>query len=314
MKKSLHCFLTGATGFIGSHLVRGLLERGHRVTALIRLNANLDRIADCISSIDVIEGSLDDLERLKPVFLRQRFDAVCHLAWAGVTVEHRNDFEQLTWNVMRSLELWSLLRSSGCATWLSVGSQAEYGLHSGVISEDFAPTPATAYGTAKLALCLLIERLCAMAHLRFAWLRLFSAYGPADDDRHMVPSLVHALLRCERYPLTAGEQIWDFLYIEDVVAALAIALESPAVHGVFNLASGAPGRLRDFMEAVRDQVDPTLPLGIGDLPYRADQIMHLAGDASRFRAASGWSPHFDWKEGIRRTVDWYREREPAAHV
>ena len=310
----LHCFLTGATGFIGSHLTRALLARNHRVTALIRPGANLDRIADCVTRIDVIEGSLDDYEHLRSVLVGRRFDAVCHLAWAGVTAEHRNDFEQLTWNVTRSLELWSLLQSAGCATWLSIGSQAEYGLYSGIIHENFPPAPVTAYGTAKLALCLLTGRLCAMAGMRFVWLRLFSAYGPADDDRHMVPSLVRALLRRERYPLTVGEQVWDFLYIEDVVAAFVKSLESPAAEGVFNLASGAPVRLRDFMEAIRDQIDHSLPLDIGDLPYRPDQVMHLEGDVSRLRLAIGWSPRIDWIEGVRRTVDWYRKKEIAAHV
>jgi len=304
----LNCFLTGATGFIGSHLARALLKAGHSVTALIRPNANLDRICDCVSRMDVIEGTLDHVECLKPILLGRRFDAACHLAWAGVTADHRNDFEQLTWNVTRSLELWSVLQSLGCPAWLSIGSQAEYGPHSGVIREDLAPAPATSYGTAKLALCLMTSRLCALAGMRFVWLRLFSTYGPDDDDDHMVPSLVRALIRRERYPLTAGGQLWDFLYIDDVVEALLQSLQSPAVAGIFNLASGAPVRLRDFMEAVRDQIDPSLPLGLGDLPYRADQVMHLEGDASRFRSATGWSPKFDWREGIRRTVNWYREK------
>ena len=309
MSTRLRCFVTGATGFIGSHLVRALLGDGHQVTALIRPQADLYRISDCISSVDVIEGGLDDLEHLKSEFHRSRFDAACHLAWAGVTAEHRNDPKQLSWNVRRSLELWTLLQATGCATWLSVGSQAEYGLHSGIIREDLSPAPVTAYGTAKLALSLLMNRLCAMANMRFVWLRLFSTYGPADDDHHMVPSLIHALLRRERYALTAGEQIWDFLYISDVVTALVMALESPKVEGIFNLASGSPGPLRDFMGTIRNYIDPSLPLGIGDLPYRPDQIMHLEGDASRFRATCEWVPRIEWSEGIRQTVEWYRNRE-----
>lgn len=308
MASTLRCFVTGATGFIGSHLVRALLVNGHQVTALIRRQANTYRIADCISDLDVIEGSLDDLDGLQFALHNRQFDAAYHLAWAGVTAEHRNAPTQLTWNVTRSLDLWSMMQASGCRAWISVGSQAEYGLHSGVIHEDCPPAPITAYGTAKVALSLLTNRLCAMAGMRFVWLRLFSTFGPADDEQHMVPSLVRALLQGKRYPLTPGEQIWDFLYIADVVMALVASLEKSEVNGIFNLASGSTVRLRDFIETVRDQIDPSLPLGLGELRYRPDQVMHLEGDVSRFRAASGWVPHVGWKEGIRQTVEWYRDR------
>lgn len=306
MPATLRCFVTGATGFIGSHLVRALLRNRHRVTALIRPAANTCRITDCIGEIEVIEGDLDEITSLASKMPRLGFDAVFHLAWAGVTAEHRNDPKQITWNINRSLELWSLFQAYGCGAWISIGSQAEYGPHSGAIREDAPTVPVTAYGTAKLALSMLTGRLCSMVGMRLVWLRLFSTYGPGDDNDHMVPSLILALLRGERYGLTLGEQMWDFLFIDDVISALVAAAELQHVHGVFNLASGTPGRLRDFFTIVRDSIDKQLTLGIGDLPYRPDQIMHLEGDATRFRETSGWAPSIGWTEGVKATVDWYK--------
>lgn len=309
---ALRCFVTGATGFIGSHLVRRLLRKGHRVAALIRPGANTSRLTDCLGEIEVVKGSLDQIASFASQIHSKSFDAVFHLAWAGVTAGHRNDPKQITWNINRSLELWSLLQASGSGTWISVGSQAEYGLQSGVVREDTPATPVTAYGTAKLALSLLTGHLCSMVGMRLVWLRLFSTYGPDDDDDHMVPSLIRALLRGERYALTSGEQIWDFLYIDDVISAMMAAAELEHVRGVFNLASGNPGRLCDFFTLVRDSIDKGLSLGIGDLAYRPDQIMHLEGDATRFREASGWAPSIEWPEGVRATVDWYKMK--ANHV
>jgi len=150
--------------------------------------------------------------------------------------------------------------------------------------------------------------------MRFVWMRLFSTYGPGDDDRHMVPSVINSLLQGKRYPLTAGEQLWDFLYIGDVVAAMISALETPSANGVFNVASGKPGRLCDFMKMVRDRIDPSLPLAIGELPYRPDQVMHLEGDISRLRAATNWSPQIDWDEGIRRTIEWHKHKESGVYA
>jgi UDP-glucose 4-epimerase len=308
----MHCFVTGCSGFVGSHLARELLRRGHTVTALVRPGANLERISDCVADMHIIEGTLHDLGSLESAVSDRRFDAACHLAWFGVTAGYRNDFGQITDNVMQSLALWRILESVGCRIWLSVGSQAEYGLYSGVLREDLPPRPATAYGAAKLALCILTQRLCAMAGVRFLWMRLFSTYGPGDDEQHMVPALIRSLLRGEMYPLTSGEQVWDFLYISDVIDALVAGLETETADGIFNLASGKPGLLRDFMQAVRDEVDPSLPLGIGKIPYRPDQVMHLEGDVSRLREATQWSPRVDWAEGIRRTVQSHRQKEEVA--
>jgi nucleoside-diphosphate-sugar epimerase len=198
-----------------------------------------------------------------------------------------------------------VLRRTGCAAFISVGSQAEYGKHSGVLHEDLPAHPITAYGVAKLALHMLARQLCSMTGMRFVWLRLLSAYGPADDERHMVPMLIRSLLRGETPLLTEGEQIWDYLYISDVAEAMLAVLESDA-QGLFNLASGCPCRLRDFVSNVRDNIDPALPLGFGKLPYRPDQVMHLEGDITRLKLSTGWAPRIGISEGIRRTVAWYK--------
>jgi nucleoside-diphosphate-sugar epimerase len=123
----------------------------------------------------------------------------------------------------------------------------------------------------------------------------------------MVSSLVKALLHGENFPLTACEQIWDFLYIEDVIEALVLALENDAVHGIYNLASGSPICLRNFVEIIRDTINPNLSLSIGQLEYRPDQVMHLEGNSSKLQAASGWTPHVKIREGIERTVAWHRK-------
>jgi len=135
----------------------------------------------------------------------------------------------------------------------------------------------------------------------------FSAYGPADDERHMLPGLIRTLLRREKPALTAGEQVWDYLYVADAVNALCASLECEAA-GFFNLASGASCLLREFISSVRDYMDPELPLGFGEVQYAPGQVMHMEADISRLRAATGWSPEISLPEGIRRTVDWHKKQ------
>jgi nucleoside-diphosphate-sugar epimerase len=290
---------------LGSHLVRELLARQHSVVILLRPGTQLDRLQDCLSRVSIVHGALEDTSELLRALQLEPVDAAFHLAWSGVTAEYQNSTSQVTYNVTRTLELWQVLHKTGCRVFIGVGSQAEYGPHSGVLSEEMPTNPVTAYGSAKLALFILLRQLCLTAGMRFIWMRLFSAYGPADDERHMVPSLIQTLLRREKPSLTAGEQIWDYLYVTDAVVAMCISMESEAA-GVFNLGSGTPCVLREFIAEVRNCIDPVLPVGLGEVPYPPGQVMHLEADVSRIREATGWIPTTSWQEGIRKTVDWHR--------
>jgi UDP-glucose 4-epimerase len=154
---------------------------------------------------------------------------------------------------------------------------------------------------------MLTQRLCDLYDMRFVWLRLFSAYGPGDDPGWMIPYVILTLLRGERPALTAGEQRWDYLFVEDAAEAICRVSIRPDAQGVFNLGSGEAHTVRSIVELVRDLIDPDLPLGFGEVPYRPDQIMHLQAEILRLGEATGWSPQVGLDEGLRRTVDWYRE-------
>ncbi len=221
--------------------------------------------------------------------------------------EYRNDAELSIANVVGSLYLWKVLYETGCLQLIAAGSQAEYGPHPAALTEDLPTNPQTTYGASKLALGVLLRQLCASAGMRLAWVRVLSLYGPGDDDKHLVPRLIATLLRGERPPLTPGEQVWDYLHVDDAADAFRAVAETNAV-GVFNLGSGNPVRLRDFIVAVRDAIDSNLPLGFGQVPYRPDQVMYLVADIGRISAVTGWRPRIGLQQGIQETIDWSQER------
>jgi nucleoside-diphosphate-sugar epimerase len=108
-------------------------------------------------------------------------------------------------------------------------------------------------------------------------------------------------------PLTLGEQRWDYLYVEDAVNALISGAMCPTAHGVFNLASGEVHALRDVIASVHHLIDPTIALRFGELPYRADQVMHLEANVGRLKGETGWRPEVNLTEGLMRTVAWHKE-------
>jgi nucleoside-diphosphate-sugar epimerase len=302
----MRCFVTGASGHIGSYLVRRLLADGHAVAALMRPASSRAVLGDALAEVQVIEGDLLSSTYHAPLASFAP-DVVYHLAWWGITAEDRNAPQQVTANVRGTLDLLEAAHNAGAELFVSTGSQAEYGRVSGSIAEDHPLRPETAYGIAKAALSqYLVPGYCDRVGMRSIWLRIFSVYGPGDAATHMMPTLIESLLDHQRPALTKGEQKWDYLHIEDTAAAIAEAGATPQLSGVFNVASGRVVPLRDVIEQVRDLIDPALPLGIGDLPYRHDQVMHLQGDITRLRLATGWEPTVDLEDGLRNTVNWHK--------
>ncbi|MBT9143995.1 MAG: GDP-6-deoxy-D-mannose reductase [Syntrophomonadaceae bacterium] len=303
----MRSFVTGGTGLIGSCLVRLLLEHDVEVALLIRPSSDPWRIKDVLDHVHVITGDLVAIDSAAAAIRDFAADTVFHLGWHGVTSHHRNDPAQVTQNVYGSLKLLELAHEVGCKHWIGLGSQAEYGPYNSVLIEDLPTRPQTAYGVAKLCVGLLSEKLCEAYGIGFAWLRLTAAYGPMDDRNHMIPQVILTLLQGDKPSLTLGEQRWDYLYVEDAVEVIWRAATTSSAQGIFNLGSGEVHTIKSIVERVRDLIDPNLPLGFGEVPYRPDQIMHLQADISRLQSVTGWSPQVSLEEGLERTVAWFRE-------
>jgi UDP-glucose 4-epimerase len=298
-------FVTGAGGFIGSFVVRQLLHENKQVAILRRPDSNFRRIADIHSQLVDITSTDASLHSISKAFNNFSPEVVFHLGWAGVTNTERNNFEQITKNVSFTAELAKISADTGVKCWIGAGSQAEYGPKPIAIKETFPTEPTTLYGAAKLASLILAQTTSQLAGMRFAWLRIFSTYGPTDNSCWMIPSLIQKLLNGERPTLTNGEQLWDYLNVEDAARAFTAVANSNA-SGIFNLGSGSAQSLKSIIECIRDMIDPSLPLGFGEVPYRPDQVMCLRADISKLTKATDWEPKIQLADGIKQLINWYR--------
>ena len=179
------------------------------------------------------------------------------------------------------------------------------------LREDGPTRPRTLYAASKLALKLLAEQLAAAAGLDLTWARLFYLYGPDEDERRLVPALIRALLRGEPFPATKGEQVRDYLHVEDAAAALW-ALVERRVAGTVNVASGVPVTMRQVMETVGELVGRTDLIRFGALPYREWEPPFICGDNRRLRHEAGWAPRYPTlRAGLAPTVEWWKGQSPA---
>jgi nucleoside-diphosphate-sugar epimerase len=303
----VRALVTGASGHLGAALVHTLLARGDRVGAMVRPASDPWRLEGVMDRVVLVRGGLDNPRAAAAAIREFAPEAVFHLAWWGVGRADRDAAQQVTRNVTGTLALFEVAREAGCRCFVGTGSQAEYGPAERVLTEDTPAAPVTAYGTAKLATGMLLHALGAATGVRTVWLRLLAAYGPADDEARLIPSTARALLARERPALSAGEQPWDYLYVDDAAEALRAAALSEAA-GSYVLASGTWPTVREWVERVRDEVDPALPLGFGEVA--AGPVPGLRGDPARFCRATGWSPRVGMDEGVRRTVSWLRSHRP----
>lgn len=308
----MRVLLTGASGFVGSYVLRRLLaEADAEVAALVRRPAQAWRIREDLKKARVFEAGLEDSAAVEAALASFRPTHLVHLAWSGVLGRNRNDSAQYV-NVHQSMRLLEAALDAGTRHFVGLGSQAEYGPCQARIDESVPTAPTTFYGAAKLSTRLMAERMCELRGARFAWLRLFSSYGPQDSPEWMIPYLTLKLLHGERPAVTAAEQLWDYIFVDDAASAIVAVARRDDASGVFNLGSGSAPRLRDIIEKVRDAIDPSLPIGFGEVAYRPDQVMHLEADTGRLARSTGWGPQVCLDEGIRRTVDWYRKHD-AGH-
>lgn len=290
-------FVTGASGFIGAAVVRRLLTQGWDVAVLQRgssfgqrLHGLEPRLRAIISQGDTVAGFAAELREWQPA-------AVFHLGWAGVGNVHRNDAALQLGNVQFACELASVCADCGVQHFIGAGSQAEYGPKRSLITESECPAPTTLYGAAKLSTCVLTQRICELAGVGHAWLRIFSTYGPGDNPDWLLPGLIRQLLAGQRPSLTACEQTWDYLHVDDAAAAFE-AVAARSANGIFNLASGVELPLRQVIEMVRDLVNPQGELGFGEVAYRPDQVMRMQVCVQRLRQLAGWRGVRSLGEGL----------------
>jgi nucleoside-diphosphate-sugar epimerase len=309
----MRLFVTGSTGFIGSHFVRAALAAGHQVTGLrfpgtepvvplplapTTLDSGLSAPA---SSLVWLDGTLDSVS---PDSLAGH-DALVHLAAAGVNPK------QATWdlcfevNLRQSLQLWRGAVAAGINRFVICGSCFEYGLSAeryDFIPPDAPLEPTGAYHASKAAATMAAYALCVENKLEMAILRPFIVFGEGENPERLWPSLRKAALAGEDFPMTPGEQIRDFSPVEDVARAFLLALELPSSafrsspclcsdstldtrHStplVANVGTGAPQTIREFAEDWWKKWNAVGKLLPGAFPYRENEVIRYVPEVAEW--------------------------------
>ncbi len=298
--------ITGAEGFIGSHLTRRLAAEGAEVAALVLPGADLSRLTGLEDKVRVHPVDITDEAGVKELVEEARPEVVFHLAaFTDVGRSWEKLDQALSVNLGGTVNLIKALSEGKCRMMVATCTAETYGKNTPPFREEMALDPLSPYSFSKAA----ATRLCRMAPASLGVptviLRLFLAYGPGQGEERFLPQLIRAGTDGRPFKMTEGKQTREYTYIDDVVEGFLLAAEKGKGEGeVYNLGSGeeiAVGRLVPLVGEILGReiaLDPNL------LPYRPNEIMRLIGDHSRIRKELGWKAKVGLREGLERTVEW----------
>lgn len=281
---SLHVLVTGASGFVGRHLVGALLARGHRVRAVAR-REDAARAMPWFDQVEFVSADIHD-PQLNVNALCEGIDALVHLAWPGLpNYQGLFHFEH---NLMADYRFIQRAVQAGVTQVQVAGTCLEYGLQDGALGESRVCQPGNPYGLAKHSLRLFLESLARQQPFTLQWVRLFYLFGEGQNPNSLLAALDRAIDAGQpRFDMSGGEQLRDFLPIETAASHLAGLLERTDFNGVVNCCSGQPIAVRTLVEAHIAKRGAQIALNLGYYPYPAHEPMAFWGDARRLRALLG---------------------------
>lgn len=301
--------ITGCTGAVGLGLIDALIKQDVKVIAVVRKTSKrAERIKESDKIIKV-ECDLRELEKL-PELVQEtgiRPDVFYHFGWDGTFGDCRNDMYIQNENVRYALNAVDAAEKMGCTTFIGAGSQAEYGRFEGKLNGNVPAFPENGYGIAKLCAGQMTRIRCEQKGIKHIWTRILSVYGPYDGSGTMVMSTIDKLLKGERPSCTKGEQMWDYLYSKDAGKAFYLLGEKGVNGKIYCIGSGKARPLHDYINDIKDAVNPDAQIGFGDVPYGPRQVMYLCADTEDLVKDTGFVPDYDFKSGIRETVEWCKK-------
>lgn len=311
--------VTGGAGFIGSHLVRRLADLGHRVRVIDNFTTgHRHNVEGVDGDVEVIDGDLRDRDAVAKA--TAGVDFVLHQAALSSVPRSLEDPAATTdVNVVGAAVLLEESRRAGVKVLVAASSSAVYGdLDIDVKTETLPCEPISPYGASKLAAEEYYAAYSRALGLPTVALRYFNVFGPRQDPESAYAAVLPRFMKAyaEGKPPTIygdGEQSRDFTYIDNVVNANLLACESPKAWGkAINVACGGSIRVNELAAAVREAMGATIePEHVGE---RAGDIRHSKADISRARELMGYEPGIDFREGIRRTVEWFQTQDAGCQT
>ncbi len=289
--------VVGASGFIGKHLVRRLLEDQNYVIAVLR-NKDKFPLDESVCGLKIIECEMEHYDTLNDL-IAEEVDVFIYLSWEGNSGPERADYHIQLRNLQGILSAIESAAQIGCQRFIATGTISEKLLELGsleITSQNmmYAATKASAQKMASV--------LCKKYGIDFTWLRLGNVYGAGNTTGNLMSYTISALQNGERPTYSSALVLQDFVYVEDCINGILTASKQNLKNNIYYIGTGKPRPLKEFILEVRDFINPSLEVGIGE---RMDDGTHYEEtwfSTEDFVEETGYEVQFTFEEGIGRTI------------
>jgi NAD dependent epimerase/dehydratase len=303
--------VTGAAGFIGSHLVERLLEREANVIAFVRYNSRSENglLAAEHDRLTIVRGDVRDLETITG--LVSDIDTVFHLAaLVGIPYSYIHVGEVVAVNVLGTLNVLTAAKEAGLDRVVIASTSEVYGSARYVPMDEAHPKqPQSPYAASKVASDAIATSFHAAFGVPVTIVRPFNTYGPRQSDRAIIPTIISQALARDEVVLGNVSPRRDFTYVADTAEGFIAAAESTATFGEeLNLGTGKDISVGELAQRIGDLLGRKLSVTESEERVRpsTSEVDRLVSNNERARELMGWQPAVSLEEGLRRTIDWVR--------
>lgn len=301
MRKAI---VTGANGFVGSMVVKELLQNDYEVWAL-DLDGHSDQLPNS-PTVHFVPCDLSQMKQLPTNISVRDFDLFYHFAWVGSAGPARADTAVQLDNAQWTVDALRVAKEMGCRRFLAAGSIMEHETIAACYTQGNRPGLGYIYGSGKVVAHTMCCSVAADIDIELVWPEITNAYGVGEKGPRMINNTIRQCLKNETPQFTAGTQNYDFVYIDDVARAFRLIGENGKPFHEYIIGSSTAKPLKEFLLEMNQAIAPHLTFAFGNVPFTGVDMPLSTFDCSATERDTGFRAKVSFSDGCKRTYDWWK--------
>lgn len=300
MKKKI--LIVGGTGFIGFHLSKHCVKKKMNVTSISTKIPSKNRF---LKGVNYVLTDISDINKLKKK-IKTKYDYVVNL---GGYVDHSNKKKTYNSHYKGCKNLYHLVKGNKLKLFIQMGSSLEYGKNLSPLNESLECNPSSIYGKSKYLATKFLLTKHNQENFPVVILRLFQAYGPNQSINRLIPITIDNCLKKQKFSCSLGNQIRDFIYIDDVINAIYLSLKNKNVIGeILNIGTSKPIKVKEVISKIRKISNGGSPQ-FGKIGMRKDELKIVIPNTNKIKKILNWKANVNLIDGLKKTIQYYSKNK-----